>query len=703
MNRKNLQTAIAIFFIATTALQAKTIYVKSGGGNDNNAGDSWNTAYASLQKALSNAVAGDEIWVANGTYLPTANRGYDTANRDMAFILKPDVKLYGGFAGTETSFAERQLPPFGTESGTKLCGQDVINFIYSYHVVISAGNVGTACLDGFTIYNGWANGTGSITVNGRSIRQNCGGGIYISASSPAITNVTIRDNYAGAGAGMYCSFSSRPTLTNVSISKNIANTDGGGISIDEASAILSNVTISKNEGYNGGGIFLYDSYASLTDVTISGNTAAQHGGGMANRYSSNPTLTNVIISGNTATKNGGGVYNEGSSFSMTMTNITITGNTAENGGGMYNNVAAFTLTNSIISGNKATAAGSSTTGCGGGIYLANGYSIGTPMIITNVLISGNTAYDGGGIYNYQSPMTLSNVTIAGNYASHYAGGICIDTDGDIISDIRNTIIWGNNDINNDRPGVGSYDTGNETVFNNCLVQQELNTLKGVQTGNIGLSTVGSAPVFVNPVAAGLSTAGDYSLVANSPVIDKGNNSYNTTATDLAGNPRKNGTIDMGAYEFYITHTVTFNSSGGSAIPVQKVTVGGKVIKPADPTRGSDIFAGWFTENTYSSAWDFSNHVVTGDITLYAKWTPGTSILDAQTSTVNIYPNPAQNTLYIESAETVEHVSIYDISGRVLLQEINPNQSIDINSLAIGIYLVKVKTAQGETVKKIVKQ
>ena len=73
--------------------------------------------------------------------------------------------------------------------------------------------------------------------------------------------------------------------------------------------------------------------------------------------------------------------------------------------------------------------------------------------------------------------------------------------------------------------------------------------------------------------------------------------------------------------------------------------------------------------------------------------------------LTLFPNPAQGTLYIMSSEVVEQVSIYDISGRMLQQTNNPSTSIgiSISSLANGIYIVKVKTIQGETVRKIVKQ
>jgi len=96
---------------------------------------------------------------------------------------------------------------------------------------------------------------------------------------------------------------------------------------------------------------------------------------------------------------------------------------------------------------------------------------------------------------------------------------------------------------------------------------------------------------------------------------------------------------------------------------------------------------------------------------------GTSIVETQSlaSSVQVYPNPAQNELTIENGETefgvsqlrIESVAIFDICGKLLnnyqLSNGNSQSKIDISHLANGIYLIKVKTAQGETVKKIVKQ
>ena len=65
-----------------------------------------------------------------------------------------------------------------------------------------------------------------------------------------------------------------------------------------------------------------------------------------------------------------------------------------------------------------------------------------------------------------------------------------------------------------------------------------------------------------------------------------------------------------------TYTVTFDSDGGSAVAAQTVAEGGKVTKPADPTKVKHAFDGWYDEN--DSKWNFSTPI-TEDITLYAKW------------------------------------------------------------------------------------
>ncbi len=71
--------------------------------------------------------------------------------------------------------------------------------------------------------------------------------------------------------------------------------------------------------------------------------------------------------------------------------------------------------------------------------------------------------------------------------------------------------------------------------------------------------------------------------------------------------------------------------------------------------------------------------------------------------VTVYPNPANDRLFIETEVEIEEVGVYDIYGRQQTA-VNGQKSltIDISNLSNGIYFVNVKTSAGSVVKKIVK-
>ena len=84
----------------------------------------------------------------------------------------------------------------------------------------------------------------------------------------------------------------------------------------------------------------------------------------------------------------------------------------------------------------------------------------------------------------------------------------------------------------------------------------------------------------------------------------------------------------------------------------------------------------------------------------------TGIEDKFTNNVSIYPNPAKDRLYIETESEIEEVIVYDIYGRHQVTETPSHQemiSIDISNLTSGIYFVKINTAEGNIVKRFVKE
>jgi hypothetical protein len=259
-------------------------YVKTGGTGP---GTNWDCATGDLQAAVKNAVAGEQIWVAGGTYQPADNG---------TFALKEGVKIYGGFAGTETSFSDRGL--------TILSHKSILQ-AYGHSVIINAGQTLTtaAVLDGFTI-RGSSNGPGIQNSAGSSpmlanliITENTGsGGMVISDSSPTLMNCAFTGNTSSNGGGLLISNGS-PKLVNCSFTGNSAG-DGGGIFSSSASLVLVNCVIKGNTATNGGGIHAISSTGSLTNCTIVDNSAMGGGGGVLSTGSSSLQLRNSIVYGN---------------------------------------------------------------------------------------------------------------------------------------------------------------------------------------------------------------------------------------------------------------------------------------------------------------------------------------------------------------------------------------------------------------------
>jgi len=264
------------------------------------------------------------------------------------------------------------------------------------------------------------------------------------------------------------------------------------------------------------------STAVLDGFTITGgNAPSSWGGGMLN-FESSPSLSNITFSGNSA-EFGGGMFNHNSTPSLS--NVTFSGNSAEFGGGMFNeaSTAGASLSNVTFLGNSATTKG-------GGMF-----NTGTSPSLTNCSFLGNVAEEGGGMYNRFSSPSLTNCTFSGNQAP-LGGGMY--NENNTSPSLKNCILWGNSSE------VGNF-TNNSPTYTNCLVQG----LNPAGTGNLDGTNPANNPLFVSQPPVGLGTTGDLRLQACSPALNKGNDADNSTTFDLAGNDRKFGQIDLGAYEF----------------------------------------------------------------------------------------------------------------------------------------------------------
>ncbi|MFZ4726367.1 MAG: DUF4957 domain-containing protein, partial [Paludibacter sp.] len=220
----------------------------------------------------------DEIWVAGGTYLMTANFG------------SKKVSVYGGFNGTETSIAQRSKVSGGKAwefttptifDGNYVCTQGI--------TTQGSATTPITYFDGFTITNckitnltDLVFGVGAYLTKGWTM-QNC------IVSNNECNNTSTTNNYYGAGGGIYLN---------------------GGQVLD--SYIFGNKLIKGNgkDPVGGGIAFAYSTEDALNVVsgcTIENNTCTTYGGGICVTIGTGGTIENCIIKGNTCGNRGAGL------------------------------------------------------------------------------------------------------------------------------------------------------------------------------------------------------------------------------------------------------------------------------------------------------------------------------------------------------------------------------------------------------------
>jgi len=327
--KKILKNTTILFLLLGVAnsLKSQTFYVDASRPDNSGAGTSWATAKKDLQNAIFLAFGPDQIWVKAGTYLPTHDPFANAApsnNRDKTFTLKNGVKIYGGFAGTETLLSQRNWKA----NITTLSGDlGVLNELTdnAFHVVLSV-NLGGSVLDGFTVTKGYAVAAGgsAITVGGRLIERYKGGGIFNIQSATNFINCTIKFNSADCsdtnddawGAGMVniqCSSS----ITDCTFDSNSFLAGGGSFGVFGSGMIISgnsstckltrcvfvNNTSGSGffDGSKGGAIYIDGGLSSIVN-TIFFNNSAQNGAvlGCGGSGSNTTDLTNCTFANNTS-------------------------------------------------------------------------------------------------------------------------------------------------------------------------------------------------------------------------------------------------------------------------------------------------------------------------------------------------------------------------------------------------------------------
>ena len=298
-NRVAFLLAVTVLAFTATAQSSTVLRVDrdAAGGGD---GSSWSSALNDLSRALSLAMAGDEIWVAEGVYKP--NSLPNQSDRRNTFGIPHGVSVHGGFRGVDSEVSlETRKGRFGRtilsgdlrDNPPPFFGED------AYHVVTIADAEVT--LDGFRIERG--NACCDLLTD-----DSVGGGVRIEQQSIAhLSNLIIRGCKAKFGGGVSVR-ASTVRAKHIRFLGNLASRNGGGLHIesDAAESWYHSIRFESN----------------IAQVPFELNQPVGRGGAIYSASSTEQHFANVLGRGNSGYA-GGFAYVDGSSARTEWVNCTV--------------------------------------------------------------------------------------------------------------------------------------------------------------------------------------------------------------------------------------------------------------------------------------------------------------------------------------------------------------------------------------------
>ncbi len=283
---KQLLLLISLFVYLSPA-DAAVWYVRATAPNGGN-GQSWATAFKNLDAITAVANAGDQVWVAEGTYVPA-----NGANRTSSFVIPGGVAVFAGFKGNETALWQRNilnnLTILSGERGTPSLNDNVAT------IVKLQANQQLILIDGFIIERGYSD---LVIDNAAGIEA----GVNVGYT---IRNCIFRDNTKDASA-----FSGAGEYGRGGGAIRSAHTSAGPITI-EGCYFINNRDLSSDGGAiniteTAGGANLMGgtvSHIVINRCFFKGNFAQRYGGAVALYSPSNlpapfASFTNCVFEGN---------------------------------------------------------------------------------------------------------------------------------------------------------------------------------------------------------------------------------------------------------------------------------------------------------------------------------------------------------------------------------------------------------------------
>ena len=432
---------------------------------------------------------------------------------------------------------------------------------------------------------------------------------------------------------------------------------------------LTNCTFQNLSGTKAGGALYTNKGVTgrFTNCTFTNNTSEAHGGAVCCSGSTN-YFTDCVFTGNTSTgksTNGGAIFLQNAGASAEIINCTFTENTVTNYGG------AVEQNNNVTDG---------------------------ALKIVNTTFTNNTAKGGGALLTWMGDITVENCSFEHNEATGTSGGAWYASLKTAVTYKVAGCYFGEN--LSAAHGGAILSTSKNATFTNCTFYK--NEITGVKNGGGALAFQGDATIYNCTFVDNKSvheTYGSGIHISSNGVIQVynsilvggigGPDIYTHDNCTLAGSHNIYGTIAEGTPvttdEFVDNVVYTDQKLFAEDEPIPALNEG-TTKNIAIAADGIAAGAGIVVEGVPTVDQRGKSRSATNPAIGSYEVEKATSIERVAVEKL-FWPNPAQGNINL--TEGVSNIAIYDLQGSLVKEVAMPAQSVSVEGLNPGIYLIRI--------------
>jgi hypothetical protein len=257
---------------------------------------------------------------------------------------------------------------------------------------------------------------------------------------------------------------------------------------------------------------------------------------------------------------------------------------------------------------------------------------------------------------------------------------------------------------------GNTGTGTATV----TILDDINPVAQARDITVELDLTGNATITADDVDNNSTDNCNIAAIAididSFTCADIGANTVVLTVEDASGNLNTASavvTVEDNLNPVAVGQDLTLDLSGNPSVSITASQIdNGSLDNCSSPTLSINVntFTAVGTYPVVLTATDAVGNENTTTVTVtVTDSTLGISDNDFSASAIKLYPVPVTNYLNILSPLAIDVLTVYDVTGKVIMEFKQPHNKINIQSLTSGVYFLRFEAKNSKAIKRIIKK